>query len=207
MKQFYLLSALVVFAALPIASGAQSVYRWIDANGRVQYSDQPPPTDAKDVQRKSVGGNSIQNNELSLAASDAQKKNPVILYASECGEACDSAKNYLNKRGIPHTLVDPSRSIELNNKFKADAGSGNVVPVLKVGDKRLTGWSESPWAALLDAAGYPKTGGYTKPKPVEDRTGLSDPPSAQPKPTAPSSLPANPTATGGKSPAPTRSVE
>ena len=71
MKRFFLLSSLSIFAvlaAIPAVSDAQSVYRWVDANGRVQYSDQPPPSDAKNVQQKNVGGNSIQNNELSVAA-------------------------------------------------------------------------------------------------------------------------------------------
>ena len=119
MKRFFLLSSLSIFAvlaAIPAVSDAQSVYRWVDANGRVQYSDQPPPSDAKNVQQKNVGGNSIQNNELSVAAADAQKKNPVTIYVSECGEACDAARNYLNKRGIL-TCDRSSRSLELNNKF------------------------------------------------------------------------------------------
>ena len=95
----------------------------------------------------------------------------MTLYISECGEACDAAKAYLNKRGIPHTMVDPTRSLELNKKFKEDTGA-SVVPVLKVGEKRLSGWSESSWASALDAAGYPKTPPFSKPKPVEDRAGL-----------------------------------
>ena len=158
-----------IIAAMPV--DAQSVYRWVDSGGRVQYSDQPPPVGTKNVQEKNVGGNSIQNNDLSLVAQDAQKKNPVTMYISECGESCDAAKAYLNKRGIPHTMVDPTRSLELNKKFKEETG-GSVVPVLKVGEKRLSGWSESSWASALDAAGYPKTPPFSKPKPVEDRAGL-----------------------------------
>ena len=174
MKTSFVLSLLAptvmaFMAAMP--ADAQQVYRWVDANGRVQYSDQPPPAGTKNVQEKNVGGNSIQNNDLSLLAQDAQKKNPVTLYISECGEACDAAKAYLNKRGIPHTMVDPTRSLELNKKFKEDTGA-SVVPVLKVGEKRLSGWSESSWASALDAAGYPKTPPFSKPKPVEDRAGL-----------------------------------
>lgn len=172
LKLFRPFSAVLIAAlALGGAASAQSVYRWVDANGRVQYSDQPPPPDARNVQQRSVGGNSIQNNELSLAAQDAQKKNPVTLYVSECGEACDAAKGYLNKRGIPHTVVDPTRSMELNKKFKEETG-GEVVPVIRVGEKRLSGWSESSWASALDAAGYPKTPSFAKPKPLEDRSGL-----------------------------------
>lgn len=189
MKTFGSVSVLTLALVLSATASAQSVYRWVDANGRVQYSDQPPPPNAKDVQQRSVGGSSIQNNEMSLEAADAQKKNPVTLYVSECGEACDAGKAYLNKRGIPHTVVDPTRSLELNKKFKEDTG-GTVVPVIKVGERRLSGWSEQSWASALDAAGYPKTPPFAKPKPVEDRAGLDAPaPKGTPEPDKPRGAP------------------
>lgn len=174
MKKFVLFSVLAVSLASVSVSHAQQVYRWVDADGRVQYSDTPPPAGTKGVQEKNVSGSSIQNNELSLVAQDAQKKNPVTIYVSECGESCDAAKAYLSKRGIPHTVVDPTRTIELNKKFKEETG-GTVVPVVKIGEKRLSGWSESAWSSALDAAGYPKTPPFSKPKPVEDRAGMDAP--------------------------------
>ena len=182
MKSTFAMSLLLVTiqtVVLSTVAEAQQVFRWVDATGRVQYSDQPPPPGTKNVQEKNVGGNSIQNNDLPLTAQDAQKKNPVTVYVSECGEACDAAKAYLNKRGIPHTVVDPTRSAELNKKFKDETG-GSVVPVIKVGDKRLSGWSESSWASALDTAGYPKTPPFSKPKPIEDRTGLDASPPKSP---------------------------
>ena len=174
MKKFVLFSVLAMSLATMSVVDAQQVYRWVDAEGRVQYSDTPPPTGTKGVQEKNVSGSSIQNNELSLVAQDAQKKNPVTIYVSECGESCDAAKAYLSKRGIPHTIVDPTRTIELNKKFKEETG-GTVVPVIKIGEKRLSGWSESTWASALDVAGYPKTPPFSKPKPVEDRAGMDSP--------------------------------
>ncbi len=169
-----LISTALVAALIAATASAQTVHRWVDANGRVQYSDQPPPPGAKDAQLRNVQGSSIQNNEASLTTTDAQKKNPVTLYVSECGDSCDSAKSFLNKRGVPHSVVDPTRSAELNKKFKDETGS-NVLPVLKVGERNLTGWSESNWTSALDSAGYPKTGSFGKTKGVEDRTGI-DPP-------------------------------
>ena len=174
MKMFVSLSAVALSLTLASTANAQAVYRWVDADGRVQYSDTPPPSGTKGVQEKNVSGSSIQNNELSLVAQDAQKKNPVTVYVSECGESCDAAKAYLGKRGIPHTIVDPTRTIELNKKFKEETG-GTVVPVIKIGEKRLSGWSESAWSSALDAAGYPKTPPFSKPKPVEDRAGMDAP--------------------------------
>ncbi len=160
----------VILALVATTLSAQSVYRWTDANGRVQYSDQPPPPGVK-VEERNLKGSSIQNNENSLATDDAQKRNPVTLYVSECGDSCDSAKGYLNKRGIPHTIVDPTRSAELNKRFKDETGS-NSLPVLKIGERRVVGWSESNWAGALDSAGYPKTPAFAKPKPVEDLRGV-----------------------------------
>ena len=174
MKKFVLFSVLAVSLASVSVGYAQQVYRWVDADGRIQYSDTPPPAGTKGVQEKNVSGSSIQNNELSLVAQDAQKKNPVTVYVSECGESCDAAKAYLGKRGIPHTIVDPTRTIELNKKFREETG-GTVVPVIKIGEKRLSGWSESAWSSALDAAGYPKTPPFSKPKPVEDRAGMDAP--------------------------------
>ncbi len=182
MNKFGSLSVFLFAFALFSSADAQPVYRWVDADGRVQYSDQPPPVGTKGVQEKNVSGSSIQNNELSLVAQDAQKKNPITVYVSECGESCDAAKAYLNKRGIPHTVVDPTRTIELNKKFKEETG-GTVVPVIKIGEKRLSGWSESAWSGALDAAGYPKTPPFSKPKPVEDRAGM-DPPAPKTAPGA-----------------------
>lgn len=181
------------FAAVALTAtvAAQTVYRWTDANGRVQYSDQPPPPGAKDAQERNVKGSSIQNNEVSLASSDAQKKNPVTLYISECGDSCDQAKGYLNRRGIPHTVVDPTRSAELNKKFRDETG-GSVVPVLRIGERRLSGWSESNWASALDSAGYPKTPPFAKPKPLEDLTGVEAAKKDAPKKDAPKEQPKAP---------------
>lgn len=169
-----LISTALVAALVMTVVSAQTVFRWVDANGRVQYSDQPPPPGAKDAQERNVQGSSIQNNEASLSTVEAQKKNPVTLYVSECGDSCSAAKDFLNKRGVPHTVVDPTRSEELNKKFKEDTGS-NVLPVLKVGERKLTGWSEGNWMSALDSAGYPKTAAFGKTKAVEDRSGI-DPP-------------------------------
>ncbi len=163
----------VVATVVTIATtaSAQTVYRWTDANGRVIYSDQPPPPGAKEASERNVRGNSIQNNEASLASGDAQKKNPVTLFVSECGESCDAAKGFLNKRGIPHTVIDPTRSAELNKKFRDETG-GNVIPVIKIGERKLSGWNEANWSGALDSAGYPKTPPFAKPKPLEDLTGV-----------------------------------
>ena len=37
-----------------VASAAE-MYRWVDADGKVHYTDTPPPTTAKSAQKKELG--------------------------------------------------------------------------------------------------------------------------------------------------------
>ena len=66
----------LLILAMLIASTAAGagVYKWTDAQGRVHYSDQPPPNDAKSIQQKKLGGNFIETDELPYATQVAMKR-------------------------------------------------------------------------------------------------------------------------------------
>lgn len=134
-------------------ASAGEVYRWVDKNGHVQYSDQPPPSGVKKSEQRKMGGNVIDGQDA-YPLIQAVAKNPVLLYSGDCGELCSSAKALLTKRGIPYTEKDPQ-----NNKTDADALMDLVgvmeVPVLKVGNKPIKGFDANRWNVALDEAGYP----------------------------------------------------
>lgn len=148
-----------VLAALTAAGAAAQtaqVYRYTDKDGRVIYSDKLPPAEAKNVQSKRLGANFIENNDMPLAAQQAQERFPVTLYTFPCGEVCQNAEALLNRRGVPFTTinVEDAKGAE---QLKNLTGEMNA-PVLQVGDKLVAkGFSETRWQALLDDAGYPKT--------------------------------------------------
>ncbi len=151
----------VVFIAmlLIIVNGAYAaeVYRWVDGNGKVHYSDIPPPADAQNAQLKKMGGNAIDVDKVSYATRDAMKKNPVVLFSNNCGTLCDQAKQLLNKRGIPFTLRNPEASSVEADALKKLIGSLEV-PVLVVGSSSpLKGFEEGAWTSALNNAGYPTT--------------------------------------------------
>jgi glutaredoxin len=150
----------VSVAALLLAAGVQAqdkqVYRYVDAEGRVVYSDKPPPANAKDAQTKRVGGNYIETDPMSISEQQATERYPVTLYSFACGELCDDATGLLNKRGVPYTTVDVQTP---DGAKKLQAISGEMTaPVLAVGDKLIyKGYNEARWQQMLDDAGYPKT--------------------------------------------------
>ena len=131
------------------------VYRYVDKDGHVVYTDRLPPDAAKDVQAKRMGGNFVQSDEMSLATREAQERFPVKLYTFPCGEVCRAAEALLNRRGVPYTTIAVDTPEGSEQLMKA---TGELqAPVLQIGDKQFAkGYSEARWTAMLDEAGYPK---------------------------------------------------
>lgn len=146
--------ALAAFAT--IAAAQQQVYRYVDKEGRVIYSDRAPPPDSKEVQAKRLSPNFIESNDVPIATQQATQRFPVTLYTFACGEVCQSAEALLNRRGVPYTTVnvEEQKGAELLLKLTG----AQQAPVLQVGDKLIAkGFNEARWTAMLDEAGYPKS--------------------------------------------------
>lgn len=148
------LIAVAILALAASATAQTQVYRYTDADGRIVYSDRPPPSNAKNVQPKRLGANYIETSQMPLATQQAIDRNPVTLYTYDCGDVCQQAEALLNRRGVPYTTVDVTQP---DNAAKLQSVSGEQrVPVLQVGEKVEKGFLDSRWQAALDAAGYPK---------------------------------------------------
>jgi glutaredoxin len=148
--------ALLLAGASSLAlAQTQQVYRYVDKDGHVVYSDKPPPADAREAQAKRIGRNTIETSTLSYASQLAEQRYPVTLYTFGCGLVCDSAAALLNKRGIPHTVVDVGQN-DGAEKLKRLTGALDA-PALQVGDQYTTGYNENRWQNMLTDAGYPQT--------------------------------------------------
>jgi glutaredoxin len=148
--------AIFLCLAPMLVSAQQQMFRYIDRDGRVVYTDTAPPADARSVQQKRLGGNFIETSEAPYALQIAQQRNPVTLFSGACGPLCEQARALLNRRGVPFQDIDPSQPRELE-KLKQITGDQQV-PVLVVGSATvLKGIEEEKWQAALDQAGYPKT--------------------------------------------------
>jgi len=137
---------------LPLLAQAQ-MYRWVDEDGKVHYSDRVPTSGARNVQKQSISA-AQGSSPLPYALQQAVKNFPVALYTSEgCKDPCAQAREWLNKRGVPyseHTVVDETDIAELK---KLSGGSG--VPVMTVGREVYRGFEAGNYKVALDTAGYP----------------------------------------------------
>lgn len=144
-----------IFAMACVAAQAE-LYRWVDADGKVHYSDQPPPANIKQVEKIKATGGKPSDAPLPYALQQAVKNFPVTLYSSECGDACTRARQLLMNRGIPYTEVDATDP-KAQEELRKLTGGPVEVPFLKVGRDALRGFLEGKWNTSLDAAGYPRT--------------------------------------------------
>ena len=160
---------------------AQPIYRWLDAQGKVHYSSEPPPAGARDIQRSASATDPAIATTLGRINA-AAKSNAVVLYqAPMCESACRDARTLLEARAIPFRLVDLD-DMAAFEKFRAETGASEV-PVLRLGRSTLKGFEPSGWNAALDAAGYPArvpeaVRAALKPRPVAPARGRYE--SAQP---------------------------
>ncbi len=145
----------LVFLLVATSAWAQQ-YRWVDENGRVHYTDTPPPPSAKSSQKKNLKGNELGEQE-SYEMMQAVRSAPVTLYTfTECQAPCQMARDVLNKRGVPFHEKQVANQQMLDELQKVSGGTN--VPVLVVGAQVEKTASPEAFNQALDNAGYPRAG-------------------------------------------------
>jgi glutaredoxin len=183
-------------ACAALAAGsvcAQTVYRIVGPDGKVTFSDQPPPpsSPAKVTTANRAGGSTISTNSLPFELKEVVKRYPVTLYAGNGCSPCDSARNLLVQRGVPFTerSVNTDADAEALRRISGETS----LPFGTIGGQQLKGFSDVEWTQYLDAAAYPKASvlptNYKRP-PAQPLVAVAKaeapPPAAAPTATEPS---------------------
>ena len=147
MKAIIALCALL--ASIPVS--AQQIHRWVDADGRVQYSDKPPPgvkSRPVEVRINSYSGTPV----VSGAPSAGATRPEIRMYATDWCPYCKKAQAYFAQQGIRYAHIDIEKSEAGKAEYQRHGGRG--VPLILVGTQRMNGFSEERLAQMLKAVGY-----------------------------------------------------
>jgi len=170
------------------ANAFGQAYRWVDQDGRVHYTQTPPPPDARNVQRKSFRGGGVDVSNLPYATQLAAKNFPVTLYTQpDCGAPCDQARALLVRRAVPFREVSVVTQKDAD-EMKRLSGKSDL-PLLVVGTQMQTGFQEGVMNSLLDSAAYPSSAPPARietlrkmdpavPAPVQEQQGAGTQPAA-----------------------------
>lgn len=147
----------VVLLAASLPAAAQ--FKVVGPDGRVTYTDRPPPAgqgSVTSIGRGSTANSAAQGESVSLPLELRQiaSRFPVLLYAGNDCPPCDQSRQWLQQRGIPYTekrVASDDDAAALDRLV-----GGRTIPSLTIGGQALRGFASADWAAYLDAAGYPK---------------------------------------------------
>jgi glutaredoxin len=141
-------------AVFMLAAGhlyAQQVYKSVDKNGRVTYSEVPPLPGSGDK----LTADSASSGSLPYALQQVVSRYPVTLYTTAECSPCINARLMLTQRGVPFT----ERTVSSDDDIAAykRLNSENNFPLVTIATQQLKGYEEGEWTKYLDAAGYPKS--------------------------------------------------
>lgn len=149
------MALVMVLGVLSASAASQTIYRWVDADGRVRYTSEKPPEGAKggvlQPRINSYSGTPVVSGKAPAAA-PAGARPEVKMYATDWCGYCRQARQYFARNGIRYTEVDIEKSPAGRSEYERLGARG--VPVILVGAQRMNGFSEQSMSALLKSAGY-----------------------------------------------------
>ncbi|MDZ7828580.1 MAG: DUF4124 domain-containing protein [Halofilum sp. (in: g-proteobacteria)] len=123
---------LLFLAATPLAAG--ELYRWIDDDGTVHFSDRKPADDAESVDLEPLNlADPVDTDRATQAGTT------VTMYSTSWCGYCKKARRYFTAEGIPFREHDIEKSRRARRAYERLGGGG--VPLIKVGERTMNGFS------------------------------------------------------------------
>ncbi|GLX78435.1 NrdH-like redox domain-containing protein [Thalassotalea insulae] len=134
---------LLLFIAIPGTTA--EIYKWLDKDGKVHYSDkQPADFDAKTIDKQALTSKYSSYTQVAIkiapyqALKYSQTNNLVMYTTSRCGY-CAKARKYFAENNIRYKEKNIETSEKYQREFTNFGGTG--VPVLFWGKYKMTGFS------------------------------------------------------------------
>ena len=147
-----LAGSILLLASIP--AQAEKLYKLIDEQGNITYSDTKPDSDAGSVEERDT---SQPESDETSGLDQLSEDTPIMFYSVPKCAACDMVRTYLNDTGFPFTELEVADDFDAQQKMKEAVGNLNV-PTVTVGGRTLSGFNASALDAVLDVAGYPVGG-------------------------------------------------
>jgi glutaredoxin len=150
----FLAAALGIALLVAPYSAQAEVYRWTDDRGVLHFSDRSPADgNADQVQlrqansfRGGIPAEAIPTAEVP-AKRPAKAKSVVMFSAEWCGY-CRAARRYFQANRVAFRERDVDKDPGARREYERLGGTG--LPLILVGDQRLSGFSEDGFRRLYD---------------------------------------------------------
>ena len=143
--------ALAALVFLALAPAEAKVYKWTDPKGVLHFSDKPPPQDRVELVRVPATNSfrAAPVAEPSVVRAEARrpaKAKSVVMFSAEWCGYCRKARRFFQANGVAFRERDIEKEPAARREYERLGGAG--VPLILVGDRRLTGFSEASFRRL-----------------------------------------------------------
>ncbi|MAX56819.1 MAG: glutaredoxin family protein [Alcanivoracaceae bacterium] len=140
------LLSLLLFCLCAVA-WSSGIYRWVDDQGNVHFSDSPSEAHASESLKLKINTfESVTYDSLSVELPPSEKRHRVVMYSATWCGVCTKARRYFEANNIGFTEYDVETSQTGKAGFEKLNGKG--VPIILVGDKRMNGFSAAIFETL-----------------------------------------------------------
>ena len=144
---------ILVAVVLTLAAGAlaaQTIYRWTDEQGRIQYSNEPPAnakTRPVADRINSIAAPVQAPRSTAAPGRAAYEPGPVVMYSTSWCKYCAQARAYFAAQRVRYYEYDIEASTTAHAEFKRLGGRG--VPLIVHGGQTMSGFSAKSFEALV----------------------------------------------------------
>lgn len=129
---------------LAMAPAQAEIYKWIDASGKVHFSDEKPEHLQAEELNPEINTFSSVSYDLSIFDTGGK----VIMYSTSWCSYCKKARRYFRKNNIAYVEYDIEKDTRARRQYKRMGATG--VPVILVGKKRMNGFSASGFEKIYN---------------------------------------------------------
>ena len=129
-------SALLLLALFSTHANAVKLYKWVDAEGKVSYQDQPPPSGQAFEEKSFTEQGTSTGVNPDVSRSRAIREKPIVLYVADNCESCDMVRTILEMNDAPFEQIAVDSDIEKQDELKKIAGSIRV-PTVTIGGQEV----------------------------------------------------------------------
>ena len=149
------------FLLSPVDNSTAEIYKWVDENGSVHFTDTPPPGEVNSTvvnpqpnqvegYGKVPAGRATAPVPVSAQTDQVSRHDlPIVelFVTSWCGY-CKKAEAYFTKRNIPFVKYDIEKDQQAARR-KASLSNSRGVPFVLIGDVGIPGYSEAAFEQAL----------------------------------------------------------
>ena len=133
----------------PTGEAKAEIYKWVDKDGRVHYSDTKPEqqsVESVDIKVNTFKQVKVFDVPATQSTQSKSRSKRVVMYSTEWCGVCKKAKKYFKQHRIAFREYDIDKSEKARARWKKLGGRG--VPVILIGRKKMHGFSANSFEAI-----------------------------------------------------------